>query len=272
MIKSTLQKALLCTGLALLGMNVAAAAGTLKIGTEGGYPPWSMVDASGKVSGFDADVGNALCKQLEMDCRFVVQAFDTLIPSLDANRFDVIISGMSVTPERSKRISFSIPYAVEDAIFVLPKGSPLISAATPEAIFKGLAGKTVGVQGGTTHGDYLRKTAPDLKVKNYDTLDQMQIDLDAGRLDATFADLTSQSKFLKKVGDKNFALSSLIIRGSSAPETLGYGIGIGIHKNKPELKQKVDAALCKLINDGTVKASSEKWFDIDISNYEVCKK
>src|SRR3546814_4151435 len=57
-------------------------------------------------------------------------------------------------------------------------------------------------------------------------LDQMQIDLDAGRLDATFADLTSQSKFLKKVGDKNFALSSLIIKGSSAPEVLGYGIGV----------------------------------------------
>ncbi|MFW7340962.1 transporter substrate-binding domain-containing protein [Pollutimonas sp. H1-120] len=271
MIKPIIPKAALCAGLALLGLNIASAA-TLKIGTEGGYPPWSMVDAAGKVSGFDADVGNALCKELDADCRYVVQAFDSLIPSLDANRFDLIISGMSVTPERSKRISFSIPYAVEDAIFVLPKGSALISAGSADAIFKGLAGKTVGVQGGTTHGDYLRKSAPDLKIKNYDTLDQMQIDLDAGRLDATFADLTSQSKFLKKVGDKNFALSKLIIKGSSAPEVLGYGIGVGINKEKTDLKKKVDAALCKLINDGTVKASSEKWFDIDISNYEVCKK
>src|SRR3546814_9289627 len=109
-----------------------------------------MVDAAGKVSGFDADIGNALCKELNADCRFVVQSFDSLIPSLDANRFDLIISGMSVTPERSKRISFSIPYAVEDAIFVLPKNSPLVSASSADAIFKGLAGKTVGVQGGTT--------------------------------------------------------------------------------------------------------------------------
>ncbi|MDS1139340.1 transporter substrate-binding domain-containing protein [Pusillimonas sp. SM2304] len=271
MITPFLQKAVLCTGLALLGLGTASA-DTLKIGTEGGYPPWSMVDAAGKVSGFDADVGNALCKELNADCRFVVQAFDSLIPSLDANRFDLIISGMSVTPERGKRIAFSIPYAVEDALFVLPKDSELISAGSAEDIFKGLSGKTVGVQGGTTHGDYLRQKAPDLNIKNYDTLDQMQIDLDAGRLNATFADLTSQSKFLKKVGDKDFALSQLVIKGSSAPEVLGYGIGVGINKDKIELKEKVDAALCKLINDGTIKASSEKWFDIDISNYEVCKK
>src|SRR5690606_11940861 len=105
----------------------------------------SMVDAAGKVDGFDADVGNALCKELNADCRFVVQSFDSLIPSLDANRFDLIISGMSVTPERGKRISFSIPYAVEDAIFILPKDSDLINAASPDAIFKGLEGKTVGV-------------------------------------------------------------------------------------------------------------------------------
>lgn len=266
-----ISKTLICASLALLGSQ-AAVADTLKIGTEGGYPPWSMVDAAGKVTGFDADVGQALCKQLGADCKFVVQAFDSLIPSLDAKRFDLIISGMSYTPERAKRISFSIPYAVEDAIFVLPKKSELVNADKEQTIFDGLAGKTIGVQGGTTHGAYLSKMAPKTTVKNYDTLDQMQIDLDAGRLDGTFADLTSQSKFLHKVGEENFALSKLVIKGSSDPETLGYGIAVGIHKGNAELKAKVDAALCKLIEDGTIKSSSEKWFDIDISNYEICKK
>ncbi len=152
MIKPFIQSAALCASLALFALSPAAA-DTIKIGTEGGYPPWSMVDAAGKVSGFDADIGAALCKELQSDCRFVVQAFDSLIPSLDAKRFDLIISGMSVTPERSKRITFSIPYAVEDAIFVLPRSSDLVSASSAEAIFAGLKGKTVGVQGGTTHGD-----------------------------------------------------------------------------------------------------------------------
>jgi len=257
------------TGAALLSAAISAAP-SYKIGTEGGYPPWSMVDASGKVTGFDADVADALCSVLEADCRFVVQSFDSLIPSLDANRFDLIISGMSYTPERAKRINFSVPYAVEDAIFILPADSDLIAAPDSDAIFAGLAGKTIGVQGGTTHGAYLAKMAPEVSIKDYETLDQMQIDLDAGRLDGTFADLTSQQQFLNKMDNDAFALTDYIIKGSSDPETLGYGIAVGIHKDNAELKEKVDAALCSLIEDGTIKEASEKWFDIDIANYEIC--
>lgn len=248
----------------------AVLADSLKIGTEGGYPPWSMVDAAGQVIGFDADVGEALCQKLGNECTFTVQAFDSLIPSLNAKRFDLIISGMSYTPERAERINFSIPYAVEDAIFILPAKGELRQVATSEDLFAGLAGKTIGVQGGTTHGAYLRQQAPKADVRDYETLDQMQIDLDAGRLDGTFADLTSQSRFLKKMKNEDYALSEVVIKGSSAPETLGYGIAVGIHKDQTELKAKVDAALCALIEDGTIKSASEKWFDIDIANYEAC--
>src|SRR5690606_29862473 len=187
-------------------------AATLKIGTEGGYPPWSMVDASGKVTGFDADVGHALCKKLDMKCRFVVQAFDSLIPALQAERFDLVISGMSVTPERAKVISFSIPYVSEDSAFVLPKDSPLIQADDQETIFEGLSGKTVGVQGGTTQGAFLQEFAPELKLKTYETQDQMQIDLSAGRLDASFSEVTPQAGFISKGGDAQFALAHHVIK------------------------------------------------------------
>ncbi len=267
---SFVRNTLMAAALALTASH--AMADNLRIGTEGGYPPWSMVDAAGKVTGFDADVGAALCTELQSDCRFVVQAFDSLIPSLDARRFDLIISGMSYTPERAKRINFSIPYAVEDAIFILPKDSSLIKAPDADAIFSGLEKKTIGVQAGTTHGAFLAKMAPNVQIKNYDTLDQMQIDLEAGRLQGTFADLTSQSQFLNKMGDSNFALTEYVIPGSSDPQTLGYGIAVGIHKDNAELKAKVDAALCKLIDNGTIKTASEKWFEIDIANYEICKK
>lgn len=257
---------------AALGMSTTALAQTsYKIGTEGGYPPWSMVDAKGTVTGFDADVGAALCTKLEADCSFVVQSFDSLIPSLDAKRFDLIISGMSYTPERAKRVNFSIPYAVEDAIFILKADNPTIKAESSDAIFNSLDGKSIGVQGGTTHGAYLAKMAPKVNIKDYETLDQMQIDLDSGRLDGTFADLTSQSRFLDEMDNSEYALTETVIKGSSDPETLGYGIAIGIHKDAADLKEKVDAALCELIEDGTVKSASEKWFDIDIANYEVCE-
>lgn len=264
------KKTLLGAGLVLMSA-ASVAATSYKIGTEGGYPPWSMVDAAGTVTGFDADVGAALCAKLNADCQFVVQSFDSLIPSLSANRFDLIISGMSYTPERAKRVNFSTPYAVEDAIFILKADSEIIKADSAEAIFAGVAGKTIGVQGGTTHGAYLARMAPKVKIKDYETLDQMQIDLDAGRLDGTFADLTSQSRFLKQMNNADFALTDTVIKGSSDPETLGYGIAVGIHKDNAELKQKVDNALCELIKDGTVKSASEKWFDIDIANYDACK-
>lgn len=265
-----LKKTLIGAGLALFSVATLAAT-SYKIGTEGGYPPWSMVDAAGNVTGFDADVGAALCKQLEADCQFTVQAFDSLIPSLSANRFDLIISGMSYTPERAKRINFSLPYAVEDAIFILKADAPGVQASSPEDIYSSLKGKTIGVQGGTTHGAFLAKIAPDVTIRDYETLDQMQIDLDAGRLDGTFADLTSQSRFLKQMDNNDFALTETVIKGSSDPEVLGYGIAIGIHKDNTELKEKVDAALCQIIEDGSIKTASEKWFDIDITNYDACK-
>lgn len=272
MIKSFTRQLALLAAVGLIGAASTASAATIKIGTEGGYPPWSMVDASGQVTGFDADIGHALCKELGDECRFIVQAFDSLIPSLQAERFDLVISGMSVTPERAKVISFSIPYASEDSAFVLPKDSPLVQAADQAAIFKGLAGKTVGVQGGTTQGTFLQKFAPELKLKSYETQDQMQIDLSSGRLDATFSEVTPQAQFIKKVGDKQFALAHHIIKSSIAPEILGYGIGVGINQKNTALKAKVDTALCKLMADGTIKASSEKWFGVDLSNYDACKK
>ena len=265
----TFKKTLIGAGLALFSVATLAAT-SYKIGTEGGYPPWSMVDAAGQVTGFDADVAAALCEQLDADCSFTVQAFDSLIPSLSANRFDLIISGMSYTPERAKRINFSLPYAVEDAIFILKADAAGIKADSDEAVYSSLEGKTIGVQGGTTHGAFLAKVAPKVNIKDYETLDQMQIDLDAGRLDGTFADLTSQSRFLKQMDNSDYALTENIIKGSSDPEVLGYGIAIGIHKDNKDLKAQVDQALCTLIDNGTIKSASEKWFDIDITNYEIC--
>ncbi|TAN30430.1 MAG: transporter substrate-binding domain-containing protein [Castellaniella sp.] len=271
MVISIARRVAFCAALALAGLATAATGATLKIGTEGGYPPWSMVDANGKVTGFDADVGHAICKKLDMKCRFVVQAFDSLIPSLQAERFDLVISGLSVTAERAKAIAFSIPYATEDSAFVVPAGSPLVKAADQAALFKDLAGKTVGVQSGTTQGAFLQKHAPDLKLKTYETQDQMQIDLSAGRLDATFSEVTPQSQFLNTAGKGKFAMSDVVIKSNADPAILGQGIGAGINQKNTSLKQKVDKALCELITDGSIKASSEKWFGVDLSNYRACK-
>ncbi|AGT09058.1 transporter substrate-binding domain-containing protein [Paracoccus aminophilus] len=258
-------KLLSLAALMALGLNAAhAAEGELVIGTEGAYPPFSMADASGNVTGFDADVGNAVCEKLNLKCRFVVQAFDGLIPALNAKRFDIIISGMSITDERKKQIDFSNSYAEFPNQFVAKKGSPLAEANDLDTLKKDLNGLRVGVQGGTTHAAYVEKNMPDAQLMTYDTLDQMQIDLSSGRLDTAFSDTSAQNDFLAKPEGGDFVLVPYVI-DSASDATLGDGLGIGIRKDEAELKDKINAALCELGADGTLKASSEKWFKMDIS-------
>ena len=244
--------------------NAVAADGELSIGTEGAYPPWSMSDASGNVTGFDADVGALLCTKLALKCHFVVQAFDGLIPALKAKRFDVIISGMSITADRRKEINFSVGYAELANMFVAAKGSDLAGITDVDTLLKSLDGKKVGVQAGTTHAHFLEKRAPNADLKTYDTLDQMQIDLASGRLDTAFADRSALQDFLDKPDGQNFQLVDVEIKSTFDP-TLGEGIGVGIAQDNTELKGKIDKALCELIADGSVGKASQKWFKTDIS-------
>ena len=246
------------------GVAAHAAEGELVIGTEGAYPPFSMADANGNVTGFDADVGNALCDKLALKCRFVVQAFDGLIPALNAKRFDVIISGMSITEERGKQIDFSRSYGEFPNNFIAKKGSELAGAKDLDTLKADLGGLRVGVQGGTTHAAYVEKNMPDVQLMTYDTLDQMQIDLASGRLDSSFADASAQSDFLAKPDGAEFQMVDVVI-DSSSDATLGTGLGIGIRKDEAELNEKINEALCELGREGTLKTSSEKWFKMDIS-------
>lgn len=249
----------------VVGMSAAAAGeGELRVGTEGAYPPWSMAQADGSLKGLDIDVANSICERLEVKCKFVVQAFDGLIPALQAHRFDVIVSGMSVTEERRKKIEFSVPYADLPSMFVAPKDSALAGVKTYDELVKALKGLTVGVQVGTTQAQYLAKRMPDVNVKTYDSLDQMEIDLSTGRADAGFADASAENDFLKRKEGQDFALVGVRIE-SSSDATLGEGVGVGIAKDNPELKARIDKAICSLVADGTIKKETEKWFGTDAS-------
>ncbi|MDH6234954.1 octopine/nopaline transport system substrate-binding protein [Mesorhizobium soli] len=253
--------------LAFLAAGVSgslAAEGELSIGTEGAYPPWSMSDAAGNVTGFDADVGALLCAKLDKKCHFVVQAFDGLIPALKAKRFDVIISGMSITADRKKEINFSVGYAELANMFVAPKDSDLVGIKDIDTLLKSLDGKKVGVQAGTTHAHFLEKRVPGADLRTYDTLDQMQIDLATGRIDTAFADLSALQDFLAKPDGQNFQLVDVKIQSTFDP-SLGEGIGVGIAQDNTALKADIDKALCELVADGSIGKASEKWFKSDIS-------
>jgi octopine/nopaline transport system substrate-binding protein len=242
-----------------------AAQGTLTVGTEGDAPPYSMADASGNVTGFDADVARAICTKLNVTCKFVVQGFDTLIPALDAKRFDIIISGLGITDERKKKIGYSIPYASAPQYFIVPKGSPIAKITSLPPLLAALKGKSIGVVTGTTYSRFVTKNIPDATVKSYDSLTQLESDLSARRFDAAVDDGSSWTDFLKKPEGANFEEVPVKIVATDDPSTLGHGMGVGIRKDDQELTKKIDVALCDIIKTGQMKAMSEKWFSDDYS-------
>lgn len=247
----------------MMGSVASANSAELRVGTEGAYPPWSMANPAGEVTGFDADTASLLCAKLNRPCKVIVQDFAGLIPALESSRIDVIISALSITDPRKKRISFSIPYAELTSYFITRKDSDLMGATDLDSLQKVLTGKKVGVQQGTARGAYVQETMPQVDLKTYESLDQMQIDLEAGRLDAGFSDVSAADDFLSRPVGADFAKIDVKILSSSHP-SLGDGVGVGLRLDDAELKAEVDTALCELINDGTLAESSEKWFNANI--------
>ena len=101
----------------------ATAAETIRFAASATYPPFESLDANNQIVGFDIDLANALCKQMQAQCTFTNQAFDSLIAALKFKKYDAVISGMDITPERSKQVAFTQPYYANSAIVIAQKAS-----------------------------------------------------------------------------------------------------------------------------------------------------
>ncbi|MET3520942.1 transporter substrate-binding domain-containing protein [Mesorhizobium sp. M4B.F.Ca.ET.017.02.2.1] len=269
---SKLIRSAFASGVLVVGVASMASAeeGVLRIGTEGDAPKFSMADPNGNVTGFDADIAKGICAELKVQCKFVVQTFSSLVPSMDSDRFDVIISGLGITAEREKKIDYSIPYATTPLYFVVAKDSPLAALKSLDEIKKAIVDKSVGVPTGTTYARFIEKRMTGADLKTYDAVTQLTADLASGRIDVAFGDSPTWVDFLATPDGANFAKIDVKVISTDDPEVLGRGMGVGMRKGNTDLKAKVDVALCKMINDGTVKKASMQWFQDD---YTIpCKK
>ncbi len=171
----------------LAAMLVAASSiahADLKIGVAAEpYPPFSSKDASGKWVGWEIDLISALCTEMKEKCEIVDVAWDGIIPALTAKKIDVIVSSMSITDKRKEVISFSAPYYVSaPAVAGVKDGDKNVSA-------EHLSGKTIGVQVSTTHAAYVEKYfGKTSTMKTYQTQDEANQDLAAGRIDYVVQD------------------------------------------------------------------------------------
>jgi len=251
-----------------------ALADSIKIGTEGAYPPWNAKDASGNLIGFEVDLAKELCAIMKHDCTIVEQDWDGMIPALIMRKFDAIMAGMSITDERLKTINFSQGYADEVAALAVMKGSSLEGMDTPESISlsKGnskvlktltaaLAGKTVGVQTATTHQNFLESgDVGKINIRTYKTQDELNLDLAAGRIDVALAAASAFTDYAEKSG-KPVVLVGPTISGGA----FGNGVGVGIRKEDAQLLKDFNKAIKKARKSGKISELAIKWFGFDAS-------
>jgi octopine/nopaline transport system substrate-binding protein len=250
----------------------------VRIATEGAYAPWNFSLPGGKLDGFEIDLANDLCRRMGVKYEIVAQDWDGIIVALNAKKYDAIMAGMSVTPKRQEVITFSAPYAAGINCFSVLANGPLADLpGTGEAysltsqedaakarmadMAKMLKGKVVGVQGSTSEVTFVEKYFKGVfEVREYKTVEQHNLDLMNGRLDAVVCNATVMNAAFEKPEMKGAKLAGPMFSGG----VFGV-IAVGLRKGDTALKQQFDTAIAAAIKDGTVKRLSMKWFKADVS-------
>ena len=268
----------------LLGVAFAGAATAetkpteITIATEGAYEPWNFTGPDGKLAGFEIDLANDLCARMKIKCTIVAQEWDGLIPSLNAKKFDAIMASMIVTEKRLAVISFSEPYAPTAAAFMVDKTGPLanlpgtgttVDLAGDKAkveqelqpLRDALKGKAVGAQVSTANAVFLDTYFKGVvDPREYKTVEQHDLDLQAGRIDAVVAQKTSLTATLRKDDFKDYTIAGPTFKGG----VFGQGIAAGLRKDDTILKSMFDAAIKSAKADGTINKLAQKWIKTNL--------
>jgi polar amino acid transport system substrate-binding protein len=229
---------------------------TVKIGTEGAYPPFNNLTSDGQLVGFDIDIANALCEEMKVKCEFVTNDWDGIIPSLLSGKFDAIIASMSITEERKEKVDFSDKYYNTPPAIAVPKDSD-ITAATDA----GLAGKVIGAQGSTTHSNYAEEKLSSAEIRLYPTPDEYKLDIVSGRVDGVIDDVIVLSEWLET---DDGACCKILGTLTPDPVINGEGAGIAIRKGEDELREMFNTAIAAIRANGKYKEINDKYFEVDV--------
>jgi polar amino acid transport system substrate-binding protein len=228
--------------------------GILTAGTNDMYLPLEYRDENNELVGFDIDLGQAIADELGVEIEWVPTAWDGIFNGLNANQYDMVLSGTSITPKRIKGYSMSTPYISNGIIIVSNKGD--IPAVTPQD----LAGKTVGVQIETT-ADYAAEALKtqdgvDYTVSKFDGMLDAFAALEGKQIDNIMTDI-SVAQFYTKLKPEVYAITSEIL--SNEP------IGITMRKSDTAFAEKMDGTLDALRENGKLTELSMKWFGKDVT-------
>lgn len=247
-------KKLLMAATAALAISATAAQADLVFATDtSAYPPFTSQNAAGQWEGWEYELMNALCAEMNEKCTMIPIAWDGIIPALLEKKMDGILGSMSITDKRKEQINFSDMYYNSAAVIVGGKTGDL--DFSPEH----LSGKTIGVQGATIHQNYIDKyyVPKGASSKAYQKQDEVNADMVAGRVDYMMADGVALLDFLKTEEGK--ACCELKGTVPDDKEILGYGVGVGLRKEDTALLDKVNAAIKAFAAKGGFDELSKKY-------------
>lgn len=224
----------------------------IRIGTEGAYPPYNNLNAQKQLEGFEIDYVNDLCEKMKVKCTWVVQDWDGIIPALLANKYDVIVAGMNATPERQRRVAFTDVYT-SSPIAVMTTKANTSDVFTPE----GTRGKAWGAQGSTIHTNWLEKHYRNSTIRPYPTQEEVNLDLQNGRLDFVVADREALETFVNGKGKDCCRIIGNITRD---PEVHGPGVAMALRREGSDaLRTMLNAAIAASKADGSLDRHAQKW-------------
>jgi arginine/ornithine transport system substrate-binding protein len=229
----------------------------LKVAIDPTYEPFTFKTADGKPTGFDVDIAEALCKEVKRKCVYVEQVWDSMIPGLQAKKYDAIISSMSITEERLQAVDFTDKYYNTPSRIVVKTGTAFTDLAS-------LKGKKIGVLKGSTQEKYaMGELKPaGVSVVPYEAQDQVYLDIKSGRLDGTVADQVEVTGgFLSKPEGAAYGFVGPVL---NEPKYYGTGVGVALRKGETALKDELNAAIKAIRANGVYETVSKKYFSFDV--------
>ncbi|HHG8774925.1 TPA: arginine ABC transporter substrate-binding protein [Raoultella planticola] len=225
-----------------------ASATTLHFGTTTANPPFESVNAKNQPSGFDIDLAQALCKQMQAECKFTPQSFNTLIPALRFKKFDAIIAGIEVIPMREKQVAFTQPYRQT-------LSGVVVTAKDAAHRFADLKDKKLGVVKGTVHQHYLHDKQKGVNVIVYDNDASALGALKDGSVNGVMGDQATLAPWLQDNPDY-----AMMDERATDPQYYGKQYAIAVRKDDPELLNAINAALAVVKVSPEFQAMEQKWF------------
>ncbi|MBT6257237.1 MAG: transporter substrate-binding domain-containing protein [Alphaproteobacteria bacterium] len=236
-----MKKVILATVFASM-LAMPAMAETIRMGTEGAYPPYNFINDKNEVDGFEREVGDEICARANLDCVWVVNDWDSIIPNLVSGNYDTIIAGMSITAERDEVIDFTQEY--------FPPSPSMYVGLSDSSV--DVNGGIIAAQTGTIQAGHVASSGATLV--EFATPDETVAAVRNGEADAVLADGDYLMPIVSESGGE------LAVVGQVG---IGGGIGMGIRESDTALKAKMDTAIASMKSDGTLNTMIKKWFGDD---------